>query len=99
MRSLFHLLLGGPPLVNRDYEICMERPPPTSKNAIFVFKIDPPPPGKRGLQNLNGTPPYNLKKCGKKLEICMKPLSRMGYEVSFPSIIVGIPPGKRGLRI
>ena len=56
------------------------------------------PPGKRGPRNLHGTPPSNLKKCGKKIEICKKPLRPMAYEVSFPSIIGGTPPGKRGPR-
>ena len=56
------------------------------------------PPGKRWLRNLHGTPPSNLKKCGKKLEICKKPLRPMASEVSFPSIIGRIPPGKRRLR-
>ena len=56
------------------------------------------PPGKRRPRNLHGTPPSNLKNCGKKLEICKKPLRPMAYEVSFPSIIGGTPPGKRGPR-
>ena len=50
------------------------------------------PPGKRGIRNLHGASPSNLKKCGKKFEICMKPLGRIGYEVSFPSIIGWDPP-------
>ena len=38
MRSLFHLLMGGPPLVNGDYEICMELSPATSKKLFFYIQ-------------------------------------------------------------
>ena len=70
MRSLLHLLMGGPPLVNGDYEICMDLPLATSNKAAFYIQ---------------------------KLEICMKPLRRVGYEVSFPTFNGRTPPGKQGL--
>ena len=54
----FASINGGTPLVNGDYEICMDLPLATSNKAAFYIQ---------------------------KLEICMKPLRRVGYEVSFPT--------------
>ena len=112
MRSLFHLLLEGLLLVNGDYGICMDFPPPTSKNEDKNSKFAWSHSGEwvmRSLLHLINTPtlingdyeicmelsPPTSKKLFffiQKLEICLEPLRRMGYEVSFAFINWGTPP-------